>query len=232
MMLTEHEGGARGPWLSMAGQGGTLGHVRCYTATGIDKLVFLTLEDSDQLDAAMLMAFGAPETTLPHLVLDVAHVARDYAVFVDMVPRVDLAVNVPYLHRVYAGLPDVIEGLRRHPKLKPSPVPATLMPFVSPWMVGFRCREDVLSQLFELVGPYVSKWLELRQSEPPSVRINRAELSDRDVCHRAALFSPAADPIWEVLGTLVGPLSATRVLALLHAHGVPPSPSVRPPPEP
>lgn len=216
----------------MTGQGGTLGHVRCYTSPGIDKIVFLTLEDGDQLDAAMLMAFGAPDSALPHLVLDAAKVGRDYAVFVDLVPRVDLAIHAHYVQRVYPTLTEVGEGLRKHPKLKASPVPASLMPFVSPWMAGFRCREDMLSQLFELVGTYVSLWLELKQGELPPVRLSPEELTDRDAWHRAGLFSSAADPVWDVLGTVVGQLSATRVLGLLHAHGVPPSPSVRPPPDP
>lgn len=231
MTLTEHEGGARGPWLSMTGQGGTRGHVRCYTARGLDKLVFLTLEDDDQLDAAMLMVFGAEGSALPHLVLDVARVGRDYAVFVDLVHRVDLALHPAYVQRVYVSFSDVIEGLRKHPRLKTCAVPATLMPFVSPWMAGFRCKEAMLPQLYELVAPYVSVWLSLHGAELPAVRLSPAELSQRDLLHRAALFSPAADPVWDVLGTVVGPLSAGRVVGLLQCHGVPPSPSVRPPPD-
>jgi len=230
--LTEHEGAARGPWLSMNGQGGTRGHVHCYSAEGLDKLVYLTLEDGDQLDAAMLMGFGHPDTALPHLVLDVAQVGRDYAVFVDLVPRVDLPVHVPYILAIYSPLTEVLEGLRKHPKLKASAVPSTLMPFVSPWMAGFRCSEATLPQLFELVAPFVSTWLELRDTELPPVRTTPAELSGRDLLHRAGLFSSSADPVWDVLGTVVGPVSAGRVLSLLHGHGVPPSPSVRPPPEP
>ncbi len=232
LTLLEHEGGARGPWLSMTGQGGSRGHVRCYTARGIDKIVYLTLEDSDQLDAAMLMVFGAQGSALPHLVLDAAHVGRDYAVFVDLIPRVDLAVHPAYVQHIYGPFTDVLEGLRRHPKLRTSPVPATLLPFVSPWMAGFRCHEQVLPQLFELVAPFVSTWLALHGGEVPAVRPNSSELSERDVLHRAALFSSAADPVWDVLGTVVGHVSASRVMGLLQTHGVPPSPSVRPPPDP
>src|SRR5690348_6156997 len=79
LALSEQEGAGRGPWLMMAGRGATRGTLRCFTAPGLDKLVTLTLEDGEQLDAAMLMAFGAADSALPHLVLDTARVGRDYA---------------------------------------------------------------------------------------------------------------------------------------------------------
>ncbi len=231
LTLIEHEGGARGPWLSMTGRGGTRGHVRCYTARGIDKIVFLTLEDDEQVDAAMLLAFGAKGSALPHLMLDAARVGRDYAVFVDLVPRVDLALHPHYVQRIYAPFNEVLGSLRKRPRLKPSPVPATLLPFVSPWMAGFRCRDDTLAQLSELIAPFVTTWLGLYGAALPAVRLSPTELSERDALHRAALFSSAADPVWDVLGTLMGAVNAGRVISLLQTHGVPPSPSVRPPPE-
>ncbi len=214
----------RGPWLSMTGQGGTQGHVHVHAGVGIDKIVFLTLEDGDALEAAMLLAFGPPATALPHLLVDVARVGRDYGVFVDLVPRVDLAIHAQYLHRIYAPFTDVLDGFARHAGLRMSPVPCSLRPFVSPWMAGFRCKAPVVHQLFELLAPYVSTWLALHGHELPPVRLESADLTGRDMLLRAGLFSSAADPVWDVLGTVVGPFQARRVLDLLRTHGVPPPP--------
>ncbi len=230
ILLEEHVGAARGPWLSVGGMGATRGHVHVHTATGLDKVVFLTLEDGEQLDAAMLMAFGSSHTAQPHLVLDVARVARQYAVFVDLLPRVDLAVHPSYVREIYAPLDAVVDGLARHPQLVASPVPHSLRPYVSPWMTGFRCSTEHLQQLFEFVAPYVSGWLDLLMHGLPPVRHTTHELSRRDILHRENLFSAIADPVWDVLDTLIGEDNAQRVLSLLHSHGAPPSPSGPPPP--
>jgi hypothetical protein len=229
LALAEHEGAGRGPWLMMAGRGATRGTLRCFTAPGLDKLVLLTLEDGEQLDASMLMAFGAADSALPHLVIDAARVGRDYAVFVDLLPRLDLAVHHAYTRAVYGPLHDVMDGLAKHPQLRRSPVPHTLRPFVSPWFSGFRLGARMMPQLFELIAPYVSHWLALHGGGLPAVDERGAELRMHDLSHRAGLFSREADPMWEVLGQLLGEPAAGKVLDLLRRHGMPPVPSLRPP---
>lgn len=229
LSLSESEGAGRGPWFLMAGRGATRGALRCFSASGLDKVAFLTLEDGEQLDAAMLIAFGEPNSALPHLFLDVARVGRDFAVFVDLVQRVDLAVNAAYVRGVYGPLNEVCEGLAKHPQLRASPVPHSLAPFVSPWMTGFRLAEPLLAQLFELIGPYVSHWLQLLRSGVPPVSMSGADLAARDLVHRSWLFARESDPVWDALVHVVGDKSAGRVLELLRKHGIPPSPSVPPP---
>jgi hypothetical protein len=232
LKLFEHEGAGRGPWLTMAGTGATRGQLRCYAGQGIDKIVFLTLEDDGQLESAMLMAFSEAGSVVPHLVLDASPVGRDYAVFADLVPRVDLSVNPEYVHAVYAPLWPVFDGLKRHPQLRPSEVPHSLAPYVSPAMAGFRASAAIMPQLFELVGPYVSHWLALHQgiiTLPPELREIQG-LKARDERHRALLFSKEVDPIWDVFSTVVGAENCRRALELLRLHGIPLSYSLRPAP--
>src|SRR5688572_15730676 len=106
LSLTEHEGAGKGPWLMMAGRGATRGTLRVFSAPGLDKLVSLTLDDGEQIDAAMLFAFGSPDSALPHLLIDAARVGRDYALFVDLLPRVELAAHPGYARSVYGSLYD------------------------------------------------------------------------------------------------------------------------------
>jgi hypothetical protein len=232
LTLTEHEGAGRGPWLAMAGTGATRGQVRCYSALGIDKVVYLTLEDDGQLESAMLIAFSAANSAVPHLLLDASPVGRDYAVFVDLVPRVDVAVHPDYVNAVYGPLWSVFDGLKRHPQLRPSDVPHSLAPYVSPCMAGFRATHAIMPQLFELVGPYVAHWAALQQGAtalPAQLRATSG-LKERDERHRASLFSKEVDPIWDVFNTVVGGENCRRVLELLRCHGVPLSHSLRPAP--
>jgi hypothetical protein len=228
LALTEQEGAGRGPWLMMAGRGATRGTLRCFTAPGLDKLVTLTLEDGEQLDAAMLMAFGAADSALPHLVIDTARVGRDYAVFVDLLPRVDLAVHAEYTRAVYGPLHDVIDGLVKHPQLRIAPVPHSLRPYVSPWFGAFRLTPGQMPQLFELIAPYASHWMALHGGALPHVDVRGAELRVHDLQHRAGLFSRDGDPVWDLLGSLIGEQAAGKVLDLLRRHGLPPVPSMRP----
>jgi hypothetical protein len=57
-------------------------------------------------------------------------------------------------------------------------------------------------------------------------------LRERDLHHRAGLFSKEADPVWEALGAVVGEKNARRVLELIQRHGIPLAYSLRPPPGP
>ncbi len=232
LQMDEQLGAGRGPWLMMAGIGATRGQLHCYAAAGLDKVAFLTLEDDGQLEAATLIAFSESSRIVPHLYVDAALVGRDYAVFVDLVPRVDLAVHPEYVAAVYAPLSSVFEGLSRHPRLRRADVPRSLVPYVSPWMTGFRVERPMMSQLFELVAPYVSHWLALHQGvvAMPAHQLDHAALKLRDERHRESLFSREADPAWDALGTLVGAQQARRTLELLRAHGIPISYSLRPPP--
>lgn len=216
----------------MAGTGATRGQLRCYAGSGIDKVVYLTLEDDGQLDSAMLMAFSEAGSVVPHLLLDVSPVGRDYAVFVDLVPRVDLAVQPEYVNAVYGPLWPVFDGLKRHPQLRPSEVPHSLVPYVSPAMAGFRATHTMMPQLFELVGPYVAHWVALQQgiiALPAELR-GQSGLKARDERHRALLFSKEVDPIWDVFNTVVGAENCRRVIELLRLHGIPLSHSLRPGP--
>jgi hypothetical protein len=219
LALSEHEGAGKGPWLMLAGRS-TRGALRCFGAPGLDKLVLITLEDSEQLDASMLLAFGAPDSALPHLVIDVARVGRDFGVFVDLVPRVDLALNPAYARGVYSPLRGALDGLSKNPQLRASPVPGSLRPFVSPWMTGFRLNSIVLPQLFELLTPILSHWVALHAGAVPPVALSVGGLTARDLAHRTNLFSKDADPVWDVLARAVGDARAGRVLGLLRNHGV------------
>jgi hypothetical protein len=227
--LKEHEGAGKGPWLMIAGRGATRGALRCYSAPGLDKVAWLTLEDGEQVDAAMLFVFADPESALPHLCIDVSSVGRDFAVFADLIPRVDLAVNAAYARVVYGPLHDVVQGLAKHPQLKHSPVPQTLLPFVSPWMVGFRLSPQLMPQLFELLASYVSHWLELYSGELPQVDLSPQSLRARDVIVRKSRFAREADPVWDELAHVAGEVPLNRVLEVLRNPGVPMPYSLRPP---
>lgn len=205
-------------YLPLTGHSGARGELRVYRGAGLDKVMHLELLDGSNLEASMLTAFSAPESLAPHLVLDAARIGRDFVIFVDLVPRVDLGVHPDYVRTVYQPLNDAAEALHDHPSLGPSKVPLSLAPYVSPWMRGFRCGRDELVRLFEHVAPYVSQWATLLRRDLGGLGDTKAAVL-RDRAHRRAMFDRASDPVWDVLSGVLGSATVDRVLKVLREPG-------------
>jgi len=208
-----------GPYarLRAGGDGPQIGELRRFQGQGIEYLLHLALGRGDDLDAAMLVVFTDVDSSVPHLVVDAARIGAQFALFADLVPRVDLVEDPGYLARVYTPLTEHREALQSRHDMKPRPVPMSLAPYVSPWMCGLNCGDEQLNNVATLYQPYVDHWRSLLAA-PPECRADPAALRARDRHHRRTMYRPEADPVWAVLGNLLGQRDANRVMAMMHGH--------------
>ena len=92
----------------------------------------------------------------------------------------------------------------------------------SPWMIAAIAAPGDLKALDPAVTAYVDQWLQLVDAglpEPAAADARWQDLAERDRRNRAAMFSPAANPVWFLLDRLVGPEQSSAMRGLLTTQG-------------
>ncbi|MFD3780597.1 hypothetical protein, partial [Streptomyces sp. NPDC058612] len=169
------------------------------------------------LDSHMVFAFGAPDAPLPHFTLDSVQAGGGYAFHLDLVPRVDLAVNPAYADGVYAPLTGSFARASEIPGLAPAAISPRQRSLMSPWMLVHRADEAALGAITPVAEHYLEHWLALTRSFPADAA-REAEEGDapaRDRKLREALFSREIDPVWSQVDRLLGTATTDRLRRLL-----------------
>lgn len=186
-----------------------VGRLRVLRGGPIDKAVTVDLVVPQiGLDSHMIFAFTGSDSAVPHFTLDSVHAGDYYAMHLDLIPRVDLAVNLEYLDAVFLPLTPPLEQAWEIDGVAAAAIGPRQRAMMSPWMVVCRATDDAFRTLDATVQQYLDHWLTLVHKGVPEVS---ADLAARDRANRANLFSPEVDPVWARVSKLLGDEQAERV---------------------
>ncbi|MET9490737.1 hypothetical protein [Nocardia sp. NPDC006630] len=186
-----------------------VGRLRVLHGDAIDKAVTVDLVVPPiGLDSHMIFAFTGTDSAVPHFTLDSVYGGDYYAMHLDLIPRVDLAVNLEYLDAAFLPLTPVLETAWEIDGVSPAAIGPRQRALMSPWMVVCRATETAFGALGASVDAYLRHWLTLVDKGVPAVD---ADLPARDLANRANLFSPQVDPVWAQVTRLLGAEQSERV---------------------
>ncbi|WP_228445238.1 hypothetical protein [Thalassotalea sp. HSM 43] len=217
--MSEVHGADGGPYMTLTSHApmaqGEVGHVRVFTGGGLEKLVTCSIVVPQiMLDSHMLYGFSAKDNAIPHFTLDSVKAGDHFAFHLDLTPRLDLGANIDYMNQVFLPLTatfDEAEAMEGITKAHISPRQRAIM---SPWMLVHRADEKGFSQLTPFLDSYLNHWYSLHESGV-EVTQSVAELQQRDMANRAAIFDPAIDPVWDRIEGLIGGDAVSKLRGLL-----------------
>lgn len=219
--LKEIRGADGGPWLPLISQvpmaKGQVGQVRVFRGGKLAQLVSCTIiVPAIGLDSHMLFAFTDTESAVPHFTVDSVRNGADYAFHLDLIPRLDLAVELPYMDEVFAPLSAQFKAHRELSGLKPAQLDPRQYAVMSPWMLVNRADEAAFKSTFAAVSAYLDHWFGLMDRGVASVGTSTpAQRAARDVAHRGVLFNPEVDKVWKQITPLIGAEAVHQMLSLL-----------------
>lgn len=223
LALREETGPGGGPWLPLTSHApmaqGPVGDVRVFRGTRIAQLVSCTIVvPAIGLDSHMLFAFTDTEGAVPHFTLDSVKSGPGYAFHLDLIPRVDLAVNLPYMDEVFAPLSAAFKAAREFPGLTPAQLDPRQYAVMSPWMFVSRADEPAFRRTFDTVDAYLEHWFKVLDGGISPAALGGTtpgERAARDAAHRAILFSPEVDKVWNQITPLIGAAAVEKLIAQL-----------------
>ena len=221
--LREVPGKAGGAYMALISQApfhqGQCGEVRVFKGKGDVRVVCCSLgAPAIGLDSHMIFALTEAASPVPHFTLDSVQAGDHLAFHLDLVPKTDLAVNLPYIEWAFAPLNSVheqsysIEGLSR------AHVTPTQHAVMSPWMLVHRAVPSAFAQIGPLVDQYLDHWLAVHGGGVPeavTASLADADLAARDTANRALIFDPRVDPVWGQIAGLIGKEAGAAMRDLL-----------------
>lgn len=221
--LIEVSGADGGPWLPLTSHApmaqGRIGEVRVWRGGKIGQLVSCTIVvPAIGLDSHMLFAFTDTEGAVPHFTVDSVRNGADYAFHLDLIPRLDLAVELPYMDAVFAPLTATYKAHRELPGLKPAQIDPRQYAVMSPWMLVNRADEAAFKATFAAVDAYLDHWFAVLEDGVADGLLGGttpAQRATRDAGHRAVIFNPEVDKVWKQITPLLGAPAVEQLLGLL-----------------
>lgn len=186
-----------------------VGSLRVWTGgKGVAKAVYCGLAvEAIGLDSHMVFAFTDADSLVPHFTLDSVFGQGSFAFHLDLIPRLELASHLGYVDAAFTPLTDVFEEVQQREGLSPAHIGPRQRAMMSPWMCVNRATEAAFTGMGTAVSAYLEHWLRLLDGGFPQEVVDSAadtDLAQRDLANRAALFSPAVDPVWHQITRLVG----------------------------
>lgn len=188
--------------------GGPVGEMRIWRGDKVRKLVYIGITvPMMQLDSHMMFAFTPPESAVPHFTLDSVLAGPTFAFHLDLIPRLDLGANLPYLDAVFHPLTDEYEKARKTEGLTEARLSPRQYAIMSPWMLANRATEDGYRAVEPVIDFYRVHWANLVENGLPDGTLNGVSfeaLVERDRRNRAIIFNTAVDKVWDQLKPLIG----------------------------
>ncbi len=187
---------------------GNCGNVRIYEGPGIFRIVTCSIAaPAIGLDSHMLFAFTPSEGAIPHFTVDSVQSGDHMAFHLDLIPKLDLATNLPYMDWAFAGVNDSFTAASAIEGLSPAHISPRQRAVMSPWMVVNRATREAFDAVEPLVHAYLDHWLALLAS-PPSGDVlagaTASQLAARDKANKAIIFDPNVDKVWNQIRGLIG----------------------------
>lgn len=194
-----------------------VGAARLFHGAGGEQLVYIGLTvPMIQLDSHMLFCFTAASSLVPHFTVDAVHAGDHYAFHLDLIPRVDLGVNLDYMREVYQPLTATHKSAQAIPGLSPAHLSPTQLAVMSPWMLAHRADVGAMDAVGQVCSEYLGHWLRLQKTGLSSgAKVHGQTPSERDLVHRGVLFNREVDPVWQQVDRLLGSDSSEELRAML-----------------
>ncbi len=219
--LVEQTAADGGPYMRLTSHvpmaQGEIGNVRVFTSDKVARVVCCSIVvPAIKLDSHMLFVFTDSEGAVPHFTVDSVQAPGTYAFHLDLLPRVELAVNLAHMDEVFAGLTETSKAHSETEGLSKAALDPRQFAVMSPWMLASRATEDAFKETFKAVETYLNHWLGILEGGVSEVGNSTPQSrAERDAAHRAILFSPEVDPVWQQITPLIGEGDANKLIALL-----------------
>jgi len=214
-----------GPWLPFECQApmfdGPIGQARVFRGGPLFQLVTSTIVVPPiQLDSHMMFAFMPSDSPVPHFTLDSVHAGEHHAFHLDLIPRLDMGANLPYMDQCFTPLNDAhargeaIEGLSR---AQLSPLQYAIM---SPWMLAHRATPDAFSSIDGVVDEYLAHWFGLVDGGVSAEALNgisAQQLVERDRQNKSIIFNEEVDKVWDQITPMIGREAVDAQIAMLRS---------------
>lgn len=209
--------------------GEPVGEVATLSGMNLDKAVGVDLafdDDAGSLWTRTFYAFARSIALVPHLAVEWSGHGLDddepVGVLVDLIPRIDLAVNLGYVDEVYGPLTDTFSKARAIDGVHIASLHPRRSIAMSPWRLSLSVPRDRIEELAPLIDTYVSRWLEVNVggvgSPVDPLASDQARLIQHDRFHRNTLFDPSSDPYWERIDRVLGPDTAAELRLTLRSQ--------------
>ena len=175
------------------------------------------------LDSHMVFAFTDESSPIPHWTFDSVFSAPFYAMHLDLLPRVDLASHRPYMDYVFGHLNETFAAGKSHPGLSEAQLTPRQRSIMSQWMLAYRVHADNYPDMNVNVQAYLDWWFELVENGLPQEvldSIQDTDLDNRDSANRAMIFNREVDPVWDLIGPMVGDRQSELLRAQLETNEV------------
>jgi len=194
-----------------------VGSARLFHGAGGEQMVYIGLSvPMIKLDSHMVFCFTAATSAVPHFTVDAVHAGDHYAFHLDLIPRVDLGVNLDYMREVYQPLTATHKAAQSIPGLSPAHLSPTQLAVMSPWMLAHRADEGAMDAVGQVCSDYLSHWLSLHKAGLSSgANVHGQSPSERDRIHRGVLFNREVDPVWLQVDRLLGREGSEDLRAML-----------------
>ncbi len=193
-----------------------MGELRVYRGRGvIEKVVNAHFKlETPALESYMVTVFTRPESPIPHFVLDVVRFGPQASFHVDLLPKRDLGVSLPYVDRCFAPLSQIRADLEADGRFAAGSAPLRQRALMSPWMALYTHAPDQLEVARSYVDRYFAHWSSLLTNHDPLLAPD-ATLAPRDAEQRRLVFSRELDPVWGTLDKTLGKSTVDLLLAAL-----------------
>lgn len=193
------------------------------------KVVSVRIQNAQPLmNTFMLFALTKPDSLVPGFTLESIFMSRPgpggapavdvYAFHLDLIPKCDLGVNLPYIQRVYEPLSDVQQKALNHPGISAAVVTATQRAVTSPWTLAQRATAEAFTEVVEPTAQlYFKQWLAVQEDGLTSLAptIRGMDVAQRDSENRRLIFSAEVDPVLPRLNGMIGPQSCAAMISVL-----------------
>lgn len=203
-------------WRDLMHNGQVVGELRVYRGRGrVQKVVSSRFAlSSPSMDSHSVVIFTHPDSPVPHFGLDSVRLDNRVHLYVDLLPKRDLAISLDYLDRCYVPLTEVQRELEHDARFTPSVAPLRHRALLSPWHALYTLDPSDLEAAEQYVDRYVTHWASLLRSNAPELS-PVPELAERDALYRKTLYSREVDPSWAMLDRAIGRDAVDEILGAL-----------------
>ena len=203
------EDGGSFSYLKSTLDGGDCGETRIFTGTGpVAKVVYHGLwVDQIGLDSHMIFAFTSPDSAVPHWTFDSVENKPVYAFHLDLIPRVDIGANLPYMDAVYGPITDNFITGKSLNGLSEAELTPRQRSIMSQWMLAYRATEEAYPTIEPTVAAYLDHWFDMQEKglgQEVMDSIKGVDLAARDAANRGMIFNREVDHVWDMVTPLIG----------------------------
>lgn len=225
LSLREVLGDNGGPYLPLESAApfheGRCGQVRLFESDKVFRVVTCTLvAPAIHLDSHMVFVFTDSNSAVPHFTLDSVKAGEHFAFHLDLIPKTDIGVNLPYMNWAFTPLTEAYESSREIEGLTRAHISPLQNAIMSPWMLVHRADEAAFDRIGPLVASYMDHWFSLVNGTVPvdvTESLEDNDLTARDAANKSLIFDPDVDKVWNQIRGLIGDEAVETTRALLKA---------------